>query len=64
MFPYEILEMIYQFSDIDTKIEISKIYGTHFKPIKIIYKNNTIDLVKIQNYKYNYTLVIYALSKL
>lgn len=63
--PYEIMEIIYQESDIDSKLILSKYYY-NFRPYKLFVKNNIniskIHFVnKIKKFKVNFNIVLQGL---
>ena len=60
--PYELVEIIYQFSDIETKVHLSKSYKS-LRPLKIKTKeyDSIKKIVKFKKFKYKYNIVLFEL---
>lgn len=60
--PYELVEIIYQFSDIETKVHLSKSFYD-LRPLKIKTKNydSIKRIIKFKKFKYKYNIVLFEL---
>lgn len=62
--PFEIIEIIYRFCDIETKLSVAKNYYD-LRPLKINYSqkyDNIIFALKVKKFKINYNIVIFELK--